>query len=415
MNTPDLAIPAAAGAHVTLPVRKNCFLAWILLALLLTLSAAQAAGPDEDYLAVYDLIDQADTLSASGKTSEAYAKYVEAQRALAAFQKGNPGWNAKTVSFRLNYLTEKIAATSGKTAAKETSPATAAQTVTAAAKTAPATPKSLVKLLAAGSEPRTALRLHPAAGDKQTTIMTMKMAMATSVAGQAMPAMNIPAMVMTMAITVKDVSAAGDINYELVFSDATVAEDPDIQPAVAAAIKTSLASIRGLTGTGRMSDHGVVKSMEIKLPADAAPQLSQTLDQMKESFSSSSIPLPEEAVGPGAQWEYKTRIKSQGMTLDQTLAYELVSIEGDRITLRTTLTQNAANQKIQNPAMSNLKVDLNKMTGTGTGSSTYDLAHLMPVTGTLAEKAEINMSMNAGQQKQSMEMKMDMNITLESK
>jgi hypothetical protein len=393
MNTPDLALPAAAGANVTLPVRKNCILAWILLALLLTLSAAQAAGPDDDYLAVYDLIDQADTLSASGTPSEAYAKYVEAQRALAAFQKGNPGWNAKTVSFRLNYLTEKIAA----------------------AKTAPATPKSLVKLLAAGSEPRTALRLHPAAGDKQTTIMTMKMAMATSVAGQAMPAMNIPAMVMTMAITVKNVSAAGDINYELVFSDATVAEDPDIQPAVAAALKTSLAGIRGLTGTGRMSDHGIVKSMEIKLPADAAPQLSQTLDQMKESFSSSSIPLPEEAVGPGAQWEYKTRIKSQGMTLDQTLAYELVAIEGNRITLRTTLTQNAANQKIQNPAMSGVKVDLNKMTGTGTGSSTYDLAHLMPVTGTLAEKAEINMSMNAGQQKQSMEMKMDMNITLESK
>lgn len=408
MNTPDQAMPAIAGANATLSTHKKYFCMGIMLVLLLALNAARAEGSDDDYLAVYGIIDQADTLSTSGKTSEAYVKYVEAQRALVAFQKNNPGWNVKTVSYRLNYLTEKIAATSGKTAAPETSGA-AAKNATAAA------PKSPVKLLATGSEPRTVLRLHPAAGDKQTTIMTLKMGMATSVAGQAMPAMNMPAMVMTMDITVKDVSAAGDINYELVFSDATVAEDTNIQPAVAAAMKTSLASIRGLTGTGRMSDHGIVKSMEIKLPADAAPQLSQTLDQMKESFSSSSIPLPEEAVGTGAKWEYKTRIKSQGMSIDQTLAYELVAVEGDRITLRSTLSQNAANQKIQSPAMPGLKVDLNKMTGAGTGSSTYDLTHIMPVTGTLDEKIGINMGMNVGQQKQAMDMKMDMNITLESK
>ena len=92
-----------------------------------------------------------------------------------------------------------------------------------------------------------------------------------------------------------------------------------------------------------------------------------------------------------------------------------MAIEGDRITLRTTLTQNAANQKIQNPAMPGLKVDLNKMTGAGTGSSTYDLTHILPVTGKLDENIGINMGMNVGQQKQAMDMKMDVSVTLESK
>jgi hypothetical protein len=164
-----------------------------------------------------------------------------------------------------------------------------------------------------------------------------------------------------------------------------------------------------------MSDHGIVKGVEMKLPATADPQLKQTLDQMKESFTSSSTPLPEEAVGPGAKWEYQTRLKSQGMTIDQTINYELVSREGDRLTLRSILTQNAASQKIQNPAMPGLKVDLEKMTGTGTGSSTFDLARIMPLTGTLAEKMEVVMGMNAGQQKQDMNMKMDMTVTLETK
>jgi hypothetical protein len=143
--------------------------------------------------------------------------------------------------------------------------------------------------------------------------------------------------------------------------------------------------------------------------------MSKTMDQMKESFSSSSTPLPEEAVGPGAKWEYQTRIKSQGMTIDQTMTFELVAIEGDRLTLRSTITQNAANQKIQNPAMPGLKVDLTKMTGNGTGSSTFDLGRIMPVSGTLAEKTEVIMDMNVGQQKQTMDMKMDMSVTIETK
>lgn len=226
---------------------------------------------------------------------------------------------------------------------------------------------------------------------------------------------DMPAMLMTMDFGVKDISADGEITYTMVFSDATVAADTNTPPAIAAAMKSSLASIRGMTGTGRMSSHGIVKGVEIKLPAAADPQMSKTMDQMKESFSSSSTPLPEEAVGPGAKWEYQTRIKSQGMTIDQNLHYELIAIEGDRLTLRSTITQNAANQKIQNPAMPGLKVDLTKMTGNGTGSSTFDLGRIMPVSGTLAEKTEVIMDMNVGQQKQTMDIKMDMNITFESK
>jgi len=136
---------------------------------------------------------------------------------------------------------------------------------------------------------------------------------------------------------------------------------------------------------------------------------------MKDSFSSSSTPLPEEAVGPGAKWEYKTRLKSQGMAIDQTVDFELVSADGDHVNLRSTITQSAANQKISNPAMPTMKMDLTKMSGNGGGTSTLDLGKLMPVSGTLAEKTEMVMGMNVGQQKQTMDMKMDINVSIESK
>ena len=70
------------------------------------------------------------------------------------------------------------------------------------------------------------------------------------------------------------------------------------------------------------------------MPPGADAQTRQLMDQMKDSFSSVAAPLPEEAVGPGARWEVKMPIKSQGMTIDQTATYELVSLEGERLTTK---------------------------------------------------------------------------------
>jgi len=151
------------------------------------------------------------------------------------------------------------------------------------------------------------------------------------------------------------------------------------------------------------------------VPPGASPQLSQMMEQMKGSMRSSSSPLPQEPVGPGAKWEYKSQVKSQGMTIDQTTTSELVSADGDHLTLRTTIAQNAANQQIESPSMPGMKVDLTKMTGTGGGDATFDLGHIMPIAATLAENIQIAMAINTGQQKQPMNMSMSMNITLASK
>jgi len=391
------------------PRRQTCFTAAILFALLLTLCSARAEGPDDDYLIIYGIIDQADTLAANGRTTQAHAKYIEAQRALAGFKRSNPHWSTETVNYRMNYLAGKITATAGESVAPGAGVSTGAQ------KAGVPSAKSPVKLLAAGSEPRTVLRLHPTVGDKQTISMTMKMDMAMGAAGNQMPAINIPAMLMTMEVAVKNISTTGDITYEIIFTDASVGTATNMEPAMAAMLKSSLAGIQGMTGTGNMSSQGIVSSMEMKLAPGANPQLRQTMDQMKDAFSSSVNALPEEAVGPGARWEYKTKLKSQGMTVDQSINYELVSIDGDRLTLRNTIRQSSANQKVESPAMPGTKIDLIKMTGNGTGSTTLDLGKIMPITGTMDEKTESSMVMNIGQQKQPMDMKMSLKLTLEAK
>jgi hypothetical protein len=245
--------------------------------------------------------------------------------------------------------------------------------------------------------------------------MTIKTAMDMQIADTPGQAMKMPAMTMTMDVAVKDVSADGDITFETVMGDTSVADEEGVLPQVTEAMKTALGGVKGLSSAGTMSNRGLSKANEVKLPPGAAPQLRQSLDQLKESLASAAVPLPEAAIGPGGKWEVKQKLKSQGMTIDQTGTYELVSVEGDKLTVRSVLVQQAANQKIQNPAMPTMKVDVTKMTGSANGESTLSLAQLLPELATIEARSEVSMEMNIGGQKQAMTMKSEMNIRLESK
>src|SRR5262249_20343959 len=144
----------------------------------------------------------------------------------------------------------------------------------------------------------------------------------------------------------------GDISYEMVVSDASAAANAEA-PAAAAAIadqaQKMFAGIKGMSCTGTLSSRGADKGMDVKMPEGADPQIRQTMDRMKGMFANLASVLPEEPVGSGAKWEVKRAIKSEGLTVDETVAYQLVSNEGDHVVTKQIITQSAANQKIKSP------------------------------------------------------------------
>jgi tetratricopeptide (TPR) repeat protein len=93
----------------------------------------RAAGPDDEYVQLFNLIQEADSLRAA-QPEQALIKYRAAQTALVKFQQANPNWSPSVVNFRLEYLASTIAALSGK------APPTAPPAQPAAAQ--PATPTS---------------------------------------------------------------------------------------------------------------------------------------------------------------------------------------------------------------------------------------------------------------------------------
>jgi hypothetical protein len=275
-------------------------------------------------------------------------------------------------------------------------------------------PEAHARLLQAGAEPRKALRLHPKPGVKRTSTMTLKMGMEVQAGGNEGQPMKLPPIKMVMDTNVKSVSPEGDITYDMVMSDLTVADDPDALPQMVEAIKTAMGGLKGVSVAGTMSNRGISKSIEAKTPADATPQARQTIEQMKDSFCNTGVVLPQEAIGPGAKWEVKQKVKSQGMTLDQTTVYELVSIDGDHFNAKTTMSQTAANQAVENPAMQGMKMDLVRLSTKGTGEATVDLGQFAPTLATMDMRTESTMTMNMGDQKTDMSMKMNIGVRMET-
>ena len=409
-----LAAAAAPNAHFSANIKW--FSGMVLLVVFMALQGAHARSADDQYLQVYGIIEQADGLVAKGQAGDALARYREAQVALQRFQKTNPDWNAKMVSYRFKYLAEKVAALSEKPVAPaDAGPAAGTREAPPAAKAPPSATASDVKLLNPGAEPRKVLRLHPKPGDKQVVSTIMKIAIDMTMGEMPGQSIKTPAIKMTSEMTVKTVSADGDITYEMVLNDASVTDEPGIMPQVAEALKSALAKIKGLSGTGAMSDRGRSKGLDMKAPPDADPQTQQIMDQMKEAFTAAVTPLPEEAIGSGAKWEAKIPIKSQGITIDQTAAYQMASIEGDRLVVKSIIAQRASNQKMQIPAMPSLKLDLAKMVGKGAGEAIVELAQLLPSAGSVNIHSEFSLGMNMGGQTQAVTLKMDVSLQTEAK
>jgi hypothetical protein len=334
----------------------------------------------------------------------------------------NRNWNTKLVSYRYKYLVQKVTDLSApppapaKTNAAVEQPKGKTKSDSAAkSKSTASTSARQTKLLEAGAEPRKELRLHPKPGDKQTTVMSINLTVDTTIGEMPSQTIKLPTITIASEATVKGVSDQGDITFELAISKADFAAEPGTMPQIVEPLKAALASLKGLSGTGTASSRGLSKGMDFKLPADAAPQTRQLIEQMKEAFDNLVVPLPAEPVGAGAKWEARMPFKSQGATITQTATYELASLEDERLVVKSTIAQSAANQTIQNAALPGLKLNLTKMTGKGTGSTSLSLTQLLASERTLELHTEQAVTMDAGGQPQPLTVATDLKLRSEAK
>jgi len=94
-------------------MKRQIALLILILAALLPPARAQQ-GPDDQYIIIYSLMQQADALDSAGQSRQALAQYVQVQGELQKFRNIYPDWSPRIVNFRLNYLADKIAEVTAK-------------------------------------------------------------------------------------------------------------------------------------------------------------------------------------------------------------------------------------------------------------------------------------------------------------
>jgi hypothetical protein len=282
---------------------------------------------------------------------------------------------------------------------------------------APPTPvaaEPVLKLIEAGAEPRTALRIAPTAGTSEVATMTMKMTMEMDLQGQKIP-VAMPPFVMKMGIDITEVAASGDFTYKMALKEATVGEDPSgaVNPAVLEQMRGLIGKMQGLGGEATVNARGAVVKSDFVIPPDAPQELKQVMDSLQQSMGQISVPFPEEAVGVGAKWEVTTEVAQGGMKIGMVSKFELKSIEGNVVTIAHEIVQTAGAQVIEGPGMpAGAKATLLNLNGGGRGEGVFKLDGVLPTAFATAMNIALSMEVDAAGQKQALSMKTDLDLKL---
>jgi len=269
-----------------------------------------------------------------------------------------------------------------------------------------------VTLVAPGAEPRKALRLTVANDLKSHMDMEMGMAMAMNVAGQAIPATEIPAMRIGADMNVTNVTASGDVTYTMNFTGVALANTAGVDPSLTAVIDSMNNDLKAITGSATVTNRGINRQVKIDTSKVTNSQFTQMMDSVTNSLNGVSSPLPEEAVGVGARWEVRQTLSSGGITMFQKVEYELTAFDGKSATLNVKIDQTGPPQPMKNPNLPpGANVTVESMTGSGTGTMTVPLNNLVP-TSQADSKTTMVMSIDAGGGPQRMTIETTMKVKI---
>ncbi|MGB5969769.1 MAG: hypothetical protein WBG70_15755 [Spirulinaceae cyanobacterium] len=273
-----------------------------------------------------------------------------------------------------------------------------------------------VELINPGAEPRQELRFAPKVNQEQTVQMNMQMEMSMSLAGQTQPAFKSPQMQMTVEAKVTDVDENGDIHVDFSYTDADVVADSNTSPEMAEAMRNQIKQMVGFKGSMIVDSMGNTKDVNFDLPESVDPNSKQMLEQMLNSLKQLSSPVPAQAVGEGAKWQVDNTLTANGITLDQVSTYEVESLQGDTVTLKTTVQQQADPQKVSPPGLPpNASINLQSLNSQGEGTFTIKLDQILPTSATMAITSDTQMAVKQpdSQEEIPMGMNMVMNMSLQ--
>jgi len=259
-----------------------------------------------------------------------------------------------------------------------------------------------LKLLDPGAEPRKELRYKVAKGTKQAFEGLIDIAMTMNIGP--MQNMKLPTMRMVGSLEFTDVTPDGKMKYVMVTEKIEFLETKGTAPLNADMLNKQFANkLNGMKATGEIDPLGKVSNFAVDM-SSVPKEMQEMLQGLRQSLNQMAAPLPTEAIGKGARWQVNQNLDQDGIKVNQTVVYELGDVKDSEATLKSTVTLNAPSQTI---SKSGVSVQLNKMTGTGTGTMKIDFTKLLGPT-----EMTLHIDQDAAAMGQNMKMGMDMKVKM---
>lgn len=275
-----------------------------------------------------------------------------------------------------------------------------------------------VELLNAGTGAKQQLRFQPPANSQQTATITMKVDMTTLIGGQSLPSIKQPNIITTVQTKVTKIDPNGDIHCDFSYSDVDLVGDTNLPPQVLDTLRSQIQNILRAKGSLVIDHYGKTKKINFVLPKGIEPNLKQMMEQLLESFEQLSSPLPQQAVGIGAQWRVTSNLNLSGFNLKQVATYQLVNLKEGVATLKVNVEQTAPSQKLNTLGLpQGVTLTLNSYKGVGQGQAIVPLNQILPISSTVSLLSNTDMTQkNLGSQEETkIDQKLSMEIIIESK
>lgn len=270
-----------------------------------------------------------------------------------------------------------------------------------------------VTLIDAGQGSKSELRYMVEDDAYQTSKLSSTMVMTQSMSGMQLPAQILPEMITPMTVTIKE-RVDGDTRYEIESGEVEIVDDGSADPQMLAMMRQMMKGSGGVVTKGVMDARGLHRDMDVQLPGGANPGMEDQLKQSGESAQRMALPFPEEAIGIGAEWLIEEEVSMNGVKIKQSVTCTLKDRYSDMAVIELKIKQSADPQKINNPQMPQMTIDLKELAGEGKGEVRVFLKRVLPVKSTMEMQTTMKMSMEMAGQSQEIEQSLAMTVAMES-
>lgn len=200
---------------------------------------------------------------------------------------------------------------------------------------------SEVTVLSSGAEPKRALRYRLPTGATESVTVQILLGMSASGEERDVEVVGLPTK-LTALIGPTERLENGHLRYTIFIQDAKADYPKNASLSFINSVERELSPLREVRGTVEMNDRGLVQAFKFHIPKSVPPRTVTLLGNIRSWLM--SIPLPDEAVGVGAQWMAQRKVDLGGLMIDQAVRYELTSLQGNEISLEVVARQSGARQ-----------------------------------------------------------------------